>query len=108
MDDYVIDRETLGKFIDELIRKKPLPVNSAEELNNLREESIKSLDDKIAMAIFGKFTGEQNESYQKLLDEDNPPEVYQNFFKESGLDLEKIITEAMQEFSTEFLGEQNV
>ena len=53
MDNLLIDRETLGRFVDELIKKKPLAVGNPEELNALREESIKALDDRIAMAIFG-------------------------------------------------------
>ena len=108
MDDYLIDRETLSKFVDELFKKKPLPANSAEGLNDLREKTIKSLDDKIGIAIFSKFSREQSQEYNQLLDSDNDsPESYQDFFKKAGIDLQKVIADAMQEFSIEFLGGQN-
>ena len=71
MENTLIDREMLGQFIDELIKKKPLQVNSTEELNKMREDSIKTLDDKIGMAIFGKLTNEQNAELNQLLDDDN-------------------------------------
>ena len=108
MDDYLIDHETLGKFVNELFKKKPLPANSAEELNNLREETIKSLDDKIGIAIFSRLTPAQNTEYNQLLDsDDDSPEAYQDFFNRAGINLQKIITDTAQEFSAEFLGGQN-
>lgn len=108
MDNYLIDRETLGQFVDELIKQKPLDVNNTEELNNLREESIKALDKAIGVAIFSHFTEEQNTEFNQLLDRDAPEEDYQAFFDQTGLDLEKITTEAMQKFAQEFLeGGQN-
>ena len=108
MNDYLIDRETLGKFVDELIKNKALPVDSAEELNDLREANIKALDDKIGLAIFGSLTDEQYAEFEQLLDrDDGNPEVYQDFFNSIGLDVQDIITKAMQEFQNEFLGGQN-
>lgn len=108
MDDYLIDRETLGQFVDELIKKKALPVDSAEELNNLREESINALDKKIGIAIFTSLSDEQLDEYNAILDRDEESaEVFEDFFNKSGLDLEKIITDSMQSYAKEFLGGQN-
>ena len=110
MDNYLIDRETLGKFVDELIKRKALPANSPEELNNLREESIKSLDDKIGLAVFGNLTDEQNTELNQLLDRTDAEESdYEDFFNKIGLNVEQTITDTMNAFGEEFLaGGQNV
>lgn len=109
MDNYLIDRETLGQFVDELMKKKPLPANTPEELNTLREESIKTLDDQIGTAIFGSLTKSQLAEFNQILDQgEESPEVFQNFFQTAGIDLEKIITDTMQNFAAGFLGGQNV
>jgi len=107
-DNYFIDRETLGKFIDELIKKKALDVDSTEELNQLREKSIKALDDKIGMAIFGSFTKEQNAEFNQLLDQGTKdPAVFDEFFKKHDIDEEKIMTDTAKAFAEEFLGGEN-
>ena len=110
MDKYLIDRETLGKFVDELIKRKALPVDNPEELNTLREESIKSLDDKIGLAIFGNLTDEQNTEFNQLLDRTDAEESdYESFFDKIGLNVEQTITDTMNAFGEEFLaGGQNV
>lgn len=108
MDNYLIDRETLGKFVDELIKRKALPVNTPEELNTLREESIKSLDDKIGLAVFGSLTNEQNTEFNQLLDRGDVEESeFEDFFNRIGLDVEQKITDTMNAFGAEFLGGQN-
>ena len=108
MDNYLIDRETLGQFVDELMKKKPLPANTAEELSTLREQTIKSLDDKIGMAIFSSLTTPQLEEFNQILDRDEEsPEVFQNFFQTAGVDLQKTIGDAMTDFGKQFLGGQN-
>lgn len=108
MDNYLIDRETLGKFIDELIKKKALPVDSPEELNRIREEGIKNLDQKIGVAIFSSLTKEQYAKFDELVDQpDATQETFEAFFEESGVDIAKIVTESAKEFGYEFLGGQN-
>ncbi len=108
MNDYLIDRETLGRFVDELLKHKALPVDNADELNAQREATIKALDDKIGMAIFGKFTEDQNTEFNQLLDrEETSEEDYENFFNKIGLDVEQVASDTMKEFATEFLGGQN-
>lgn len=109
MDNTLIDRETLGQFIDELIKKQPLPVNNEEELNNLREKSITALDDKIGIAIFKQLNEEQNAELGQMLDQKEEPseDAYREFFEKAGIDLEQTIADTMQSFATNFLGDQN-
>ena len=108
MDNYLIDRETLEQFVDELMRQKPLPANSAEELTSLREKTIKDLDDEVGTAIFDSLTTEQLESFNQLADSgEESPEVFRQFFRDAGLDLQKIIEEAITKFGEKFLGGQN-
>lgn len=109
MEDYLIDRETLGKFVDELIKRKPLPVNTVEELNALREESIKTLDDRISKAMLSSLTDAQLDELEQMLDRgEDSPEAYESFYKAAGVDLEQVTSVAMQQFGAEFLeGGQN-
>ena len=79
MDNYLIDRETLGKFVDELIKQKTLSADLVEDSGALREQTIKDLDDQIAHAVFGRFTKEQNAKFNQLLDNDaTTEEDYEN------------------------------
>jgi len=104
MDNLLIDRETLGKFVDELIKQKPLAVDNAEQLNSLREEAIKNLDDKIGMAVFSQLNEEQNKEINQLFDRgEESEEVFKNFFDRAGINLETTIARAIREFSDEFL-----
>ena len=108
MDNYLIDRETLEQFIDELMKQKPLPANTPEELNNLRESSIQSLDDEISLAIFGSLDKTQLVELNRLLDSgEESPDAFQDFFQKAGINLEETIKGAMQKYSQEFLGGQN-
>lgn len=104
MDDYLVDRETLGQFIDGLMKQKPLPADSVEELNSIREKAIKDLDDQIGMAILSDLSPEKLEEINHILDngEENP-EVFQNFFDNSGIDLEQTVMDAMTTFGKQFL-----
>ena len=105
---YFIDRETLSQFVDELIKKKPLPVNTPEELNKLREKAIQELDEEIGTAIFATLSDEQLKSLNELIDKgDDTEEVYEKYFAEAGTDFEKVTTDTMQKFATKFLGGEN-
>lgn len=105
MDNYLLDYEMLGGFVDNLMKTKPMPAQNAEELNVLREKNIKLLDDKITDAIFGSLTDEQMSELSSLLDkEDNTPDTYAAFFEKAGIDMEATIMQALTEFKTEFLG----
>lgn len=108
MDNLLIDRETLGRFVDELIKKKPLAVNNPEELNALREESIKNLDDRIALAIFGGLNEQQNAELNQLLDRPDTSETeFQQFFEKNGLNVEEAVANTVRVFGREFLGGEN-
>ena len=108
MDDYLVDRGTLGKFIDELIKQKPLSVNSTEELNAFREKCMKELDNQISDAIFDGLTDEQNKELKSILDrDDDTTEEYQNFFNRAGINLVRTIASTMQNYAQAFLGGQN-
>lgn len=109
MDNLLIDRETLGRFVDELIKKKPLVVNNPEELNNFREKSIKELDDRIALAIFGNLNDQQNAELNQLLDRPDTSETeFQQFFEKNNLNVEEAVTNTVRMFGREFLGGENV
>lgn len=110
MQDYLLDRETLGQFVDELMKKRPLPVNTAEEINSFREEQIKALDNHITNAIFGSMNEEQLVSLNQLLDQEKEnPDVFENFFNEQNINIEGIVAGAVNSFSANYLaGGQNV
>ena len=108
MDNYLVDRETLAQFVDGLIKLKPSPANSADELNTIRERAIKDLDDHIGMAVFGSLSSEKLDEINQLLDnEEENPEVFQNFFSSAGIDLRQTIDSAMTTFGKQFLGGEN-
>ena len=109
MEDYLFDRETLGKFVDELIKKRPLPIEDANELNSFREEQIRALDNHITNELFGSLSEEQITNLNQLLDQESEnPDVFRNFFSEHGITVEQLITDAANTFSTNYLkGAQN-
>ena len=108
MNNYIIDRETLGQLVDDLMKKGPLSASNAEELNTLREKTMEDLDNKINMAIFESLPTEKLLELEHLMDDINtPPEVFQKFFQESGINLQKIIKDTFDNFTKEFLGGQN-
>mgnify|MGYP003302728945 CR=1 FL=1 len=104
MEEYLLDRETLEKFIDELMKKRPLPVDNPEELSKYKEEQMKALDDCITKSIFNSLTESQASELDRLLDnEQEDSETFQAFFHNNNIDLEKIITEAAESFGTQYL-----
>ncbi len=105
MENYLIERETLAEFVDSLIAKKPQPI---ENLDALREESIRKLDDRISQAIFGNLNSDQLDEIDAILDrDDTDDQVFQDFFDRAGVNLKEVIAKAMQDFSKEFLGGEN-
>ena len=109
MDQYFLDRETLGKFVDELMQKKTLPADSVADLNSIREKAIEALDKKIENAVLGSLNEEQLAELNALLDkEETPEEDFRNLFKRAGVDVSKVMTNVMLEFGKDFLGGKNV
>ena len=109
MEDYLLDRETLMQFIDMLMKKHTLPVNSAEELTKYREEQMHALDDHVSRTLFGSLSNEQAASLSDLLNrETENPDVFRDFFEQQNINVEQIITGAFESFSQNFLtGGQN-
>lgn len=104
MEDYLIDRETLGQFIDELMKKRTLPVDNAEELTNYREEQMHALDNRISQAIVGSLNQEQAETLDNLLDQEQEnSDVFRDFFESQGINVEQIIASTAESFGKEFL-----
>ena len=105
MNDYLVDRETLGQFADALITQKYQNQPVAE---SFREDLIKEIDDKISTAIFGSLSTERLDEINTLFDRnEDDPRVFQEFFQNSGIDLQQIITNVMNNFKTSFLGGEN-
>ena len=108
MDNYLIDRQNLAELVDQLMEKKSLPDKTPEELDALREETIKALDDYITTSIFNSLSNEQLAELEQIFDRnEESPEVFTNFFTNAGVDLKQVISEAAQNFSAEFLGGEN-
>lgn len=107
MDNYLIDQQILEQFVDELMRKKPLPLASTEQIKNFREELIGSLDKEIGLAIFSKLDDAQLAEFNQLLDSNDSPETFKKFFGDSSVDLQETISETLTTFGKRFLGEEN-
>lgn len=102
--EYFIDRATLEKFVDPLIPQKH-PEASETELAQIREDSIKKLDDLIGDMIFSNMTSEQLEKINQILDDGNDdPDAICEFLDDNDINLEQKIAKALEQFKTEFLG----
>ena len=109
MEEYLIERETLEKFVDELIKKRTLPVENAGEIGGLREKLIAELDDAISMAVFGSLDKSQLAAVNQLLDDKNTSEeAFRGFFERAGVNVDEVIANAMKSFGEKYLGGQNV
>ena len=108
MEEYLVERETLEKFVDELMKKGTLPVDSADEVSALRERMIQELDDAIGKAVFGSLDKVQLAAVNQLLDDNNTSEAaFRGFFERAGVDVDKKVAEAMEAFRGKFLGGKN-
>lgn len=108
MEEYFIEHDTLAKLIDALISQK-YPDKAKESLDEIREKSIRALDDRIATKIFSSLSEEQLKEISALLDsQEKSPVTFQEFFQKHSINLNQKITEAVEEFSREFLGGKDV
>ena len=108
MEEYLVERETLEKFVDELMKRRTLPAGTAEENGLLRERLIGELDDAIGMAIFGSLDKPQLAAINQLLDDDNvSEEVFRGFFEKAGVNVGEVVEKAMEDFGRKFLEGQN-
>lgn len=105
-ENYLVDRQDLARFVDELIKKKPLPVDTTEELEDFRARTIDSLDDSIGLAIFGQLDDEQDAELNHLLDDKHSTEDdYEQFFTKIGLNVDQTVQDTMTAFASAFLAE---
>ena len=108
MQETLIDRETLGQFVDEIIKQKYPTGQPAEEIAKFREQAIAVLDDRIGTALFGNLSLVAHDEIDELLKNPaTPPEAFQAFFEKYHLDPTKIITDQMAQFKDEILGGEN-
>lgn len=105
MENYLVDRETLAQFIDQLTSQKPLPATTPEERNQQREQLISSLDQTIRLSLLNQLSADQLDELNSLLDRDDEiTDEYDRFFDHAGLDLHKITTNAAVHFGQVYLG----
>ncbi len=108
MEDYLIDKETLEEFVDELLRVKPMPVSGADGLGKVKEEMMQSLDDRINKAMLSSLSDEQLAELEQMLDRgEESPEAYDSLYQNAGINLESIISNEMNLFREEYLGGEN-
>lgn len=107
MEQYLVERDILAKVVDTLISQK-YPGETPENINTIREDGIHRLDNVISDKIFGSLNTEQLKEINKIFDDqEEDPDVFKDFFKKAGVNLEQKINEAVQEFSADFLGGEN-
>lgn len=107
MDNCLVDRETLGQFVDSLINTK-FPNQPTSDFGKLREDAIRVLDERISNSIFGGLSEPQLIELNQLLDDENTDEsAFADFFMKSGVNLEQSITGVFNDFKREFLGGEN-
>lgn len=103
MDNYLVDRQVLGKFIDRLLSEK-FSGRSEAELEGLREQKIKELDDRISLDITSSLSDDQLDALEMLLDaEEQSADVFEDFFKRAGINLEEKMQESMNGFARDFM-----
>ena len=104
MHEYLVDRETLGQFVDALLTQK-YPGPPTEKYQRLREVSMRLLNQRIGEALFGKLSLGAHDEIDSLLDDPNtPPEAFHAFFEKYHLEPQKIIEQVFADFKQEFEG----
>ena len=107
MENYLVDRETLGQFVDGLISQK-YKNTPPKNFDTLRDELIEKLDNKIALSLFNDLSDPELDEVNEMLDDEKtPPEAFLNFFRKAGVNLQQKTSSAIAEFKAEFLGGKN-
>lgn len=110
MNNYIVDRAILEQAVDALIAQKFPGQNPSQnlELASLREASIGKLDHYLSTTIFSYLSDEKLQELNQLLEKnEEDPAVFEQFFANSGINLDEAIQKALAKFSQEFLGGQN-
>ena len=103
MDSYIIDEQVLGDFVDALLKEK-YPGEPVEAHAEIKEQAKKDLDHQVLKAILGGLTQEQGTELNRILKENSSDEeAFASFFEEQGINLEKVITDAMASFKEDFM-----
>lgn len=103
MENYLVDYEALARVIDALIAQK-YPNEPTEKYKDLREASIKELDEIISQAVFASLSESETNELDQLLSKDDTSEtVFQDFLKNTNLDFGKITEKAVTEYGAKFL-----
>lgn len=103
MENFLIDQEILGNFVDELISK-------SNNKNVDKEAKIRELDQKIGEEIFGSLDANQLDEFNRFLDmgdTDEAEEEIRNFFAKYNINLDLKIQEIMEHFAKDFLEGNN-
>lgn len=105
MKDYLIDREILAQFADQLIKQKAPNFSTKEEFDQYRERAISALDHYIGYSIFSSLSDQQLTEFNQLLDQEGATEAdFRNFFDNASVDLPQVIAAAVSEFNNKYLG----
>lgn len=102
MESYLIDPAVLEQIVDGIISEK-YP-NGANLPADFKKKAMLALDNRILKDIIGSLTKEQGGELNALLEKnDSNPEVFEKFFKDKNLDLEKIMQNTMVQFKKDLL-----
>lgn len=108
MGETIIDQQTLTQFVDEMMRQRPAPVSTPEELAALRERLVGQLDEKINYAIFDSLDDARLAEVNKMLEnEETTEDDFRQFFAAAGVDLEQVTKAAATEFAEQYAGGKN-
>lgn len=100
MEEYLINKETLSKFIDELIKRYPIPIDDATKLKEFRDEQMRALDDHITNTLFGSLDEAQLNDLELLLNQEfENPDVFRKFFLDNNINVEQIIIDSVKSFN---------
>ena len=103
--DYLLDRETLERFADDIIRQHPSSSSKApEEIQSLREELITELDQKISNSIFDKLDDVHLQKFDAMLDKkETSKRDFKRFFKSAGINLNRVMFDAVIQVGKDYL-----
>ena len=107
MELYLVDEAVLIEFVDALLREK-YSDSPIDNYDSVERKAVRTLDQQISEAILGSLNAEQVVELERLLDDSSAkPSMFQDFFNNNGIDLQKIIEDTMANFRSEFLREGN-
>lgn len=105
MESYLVDEAVLGGLVDAILKEK-YPNQPVKDHADIKKNLVKKLDRQILKAIVGSLTPEQGNELNAVLEKDDQdPVVFENFFKDHDIDLEKVVTDAVVAFKNDFMKE---